>query len=416
MTPAMYQTPLTDSPSDPIVKIMRRIEDAPRLSQRIVERYRTEIPDYARLDEKVIEHDVLPHSLRLMTTMVSHISRGVETDPVFDRKVRQSAERRFHQGVSLAAVLQAYRLWGRMLWQEVKATIDATDPVQVRASLDIVDRIMGHVDHTSVVISEAYFAELGGVTSDRGVLRGDLLDALLGGEPSGPAVEDRMKRIADGLTGPHIVVVAAWEPRARPDSADLRRMLRELRAAHRADEGQLAIGFREHELIVVYPTGGSPTDTDVHTRLAEVAARFADVTLGLARRHDGLAGVAIGYREAAEAAQISLHRQRFATTTHFRDVLLEHIGRASPLSRALIEDVLNPVRAYDAARGTDLVDTLQTFFDSRLNLANSAKVLHVHPNTVSYRLRRIHELTALNPNSPDDLLLLSMGLKMSQLE
>jgi DNA-binding PucR family transcriptional regulator len=36
----------------------------------------------------------------------------------------------------------------------------------------------------------------------------------------------------------------------------------------------------------------------------------------------------------------------------------------------------------------------------------------VHANTVVYRLRRVRELTGRDPHDPDDLLLLSLGLKL----
>jgi DNA-binding PucR family transcriptional regulator len=39
----------------------------------------------------------------------------------------------------------------------------------------------------------------------------------------------------------------------------------------------------------------------------------------------------------------------------------------------------------------------------------------VHPNTISYRLRRIKELTGRDPHVPDDLLLLQLGLKLTGL-
>ena len=43
-----------------------------------------------------------------------------------------------------------------------------------------------------------------------------------------------------------------------------------------------------------------------------------------------------------------------------------------------------------------------------------AAALHVHPNTVQYRLRRIKELTGRNPLDPEDLLLLHLGLKLTE--
>jgi DNA-binding PucR family transcriptional regulator len=50
-----------------------------------------------------------------------------------------------------------------------------------------------------------------------------------------------------------------------------------------------------------------------------------------------------------------------------------------------------------------------------LNVTKSAEVLFVNPNTIVYRLRRIKELTGRDPHDPDDLLVLSLAMKLADL-
>ncbi|MGW4718072.1 PucR family transcriptional regulator, partial [Nocardia sp. NPDC004260] len=45
----------------------------------------------------------------------------------------------------------------------------------------------------------------------------------------------------------------------------------------------------------------------------------------------------------------------------------------------------------------DLLETLRIHIDNDLNRQRTARQLHVHPNTVDYRLRRIAQLTGLDP-------------------
>jgi DNA-binding PucR family transcriptional regulator len=59
--------------------------------------------------------------------------------------------------------------------------------------------------------------------------------------------------------------------------------------------------------------------------------------------------------------------------------------------------------------------TLRAYVDSGFNLTKSAEILHVHPNTVVYRLRRVKELTGRDPHVPEDLLALYLGLKFTEL-
>ena len=51
----------------------------------------------------------------------------------------------------------------------------------------------------------------------------------------------------------------------------------------------------------------------------------------------------------------------------------------------------------------DLLRTLKAYLDTGLDRRRTAELLHVHPNTVDYRLRRAVALTGLDPVDPDQL-------------
>jgi DNA-binding PucR family transcriptional regulator len=54
----------------------------------------------------------------------------------------------------------------------------------------------------------------------------------------------------------------------------------------------------------------------------------------------------------------------------------------------------------------ELVGTAMAYLDHGQRLDHTAAALHVHPNTVRYRLRRLHELTGvpLVPGAPGTVL------------
>ena len=118
----------------------------------------------------------------------------------------------------------------------------------------------------------------------------------------------------------------------------------------------------------------------------------------------------VGFGEAREAA-LAAARAEPGTAVAFDDVLVSHLLRTSPDAGRLLGELLEPVRAYDAERGADLVTTLRTYIACGFSPTRRAQRLVVHPNTVLYRLRRIRELTGRDPQESDDLVLLALALK-----
>ncbi|HWT25676.1 MAG TPA: PucR family transcriptional regulator ligand-binding domain-containing protein [Solirubrobacteraceae bacterium] len=77
-------------------------------------------------------------------------------------------------------------------------------------------------------------------------------------------------------------------------------------------------------------------------------------------------------------------------------------GEAAPslfLPRGLTEardaaaQVLGPVMDYDAARDADLLRSLRVFLEQNRSWKDAAAALHVHKQTLVYRMRRVEELT-----------------------
>ena len=71
---------------------------------------------------------------------------------------------------------------------------------------------------------------------------------------------------------------------------------------------------------------------------------------------------------------------------------------------AFMHGVLRPLYEYDGRRDTTLVETLRAFLANGFSAAATAETLIVHPNTISYRLRRIEELLGVNCHDPEALL------------
>jgi DNA-binding PucR family transcriptional regulator len=123
----------------------------------------------------------------------------------------------------------------------------------------------------------------------------------------------------------------------------------------------------------------------------------------------------LAYAEAKEAAHIAAAGGVTGRAVSLDEVLIDHIARSTPHVGRILDETLHPLIEYDLRHRTALVETVRTYVETGFNLRRSAEVLHVHPNTVMYRLRRVRELSGRDPHDPDDLLMLFLAMKLAQL-
>jgi purine catabolism regulatory family protein/PucR-like helix-turn-helix protein len=79
--------------------------------------------------------------------------------------------------------------------------------------------------------------------------------------------------------------------------------------------------------------------------------------------------------------------------------------------RSLVSTVLGAVQAYDRDHGIELVRTVQTWMERDRQNAVTAQALHLHPNTLAYRLRRFEEVSGRDLRSTSDLSELWLALR-----
>jgi len=186
--------------------------------------------------------------------------------------------------------------------------------------------------------------------------------------------------------------------------------------------GALASGSGE-TLVVLAPE----PEEGIASRLRDALARLEELW---AAERPGL-GVRVG-GGSATAELDALHRsygeaQRClriarALRARRRVLLAEELGVYGLLLDArdpaaldgLADRLLGPLISYDA-RGGDLMRTLRVLLNGAGAPEEAAAALHVHANTVRYRLRQIEELTGLDPRSAQDRLELALAVAIQTL-
>lgn len=178
--------------------------------------------------------------------------------------------------------------------------------------------------------------------------------------------------------------------------------------------------------VVVFVCGKTAQDVTAVTRLAQVMQKFgqADGELGVSVGIGGYvsepAQMDRGYQEALVALKVGRKLQGSGSLMSFRDVgtyrlLLDIWERDPDQIRALYEETIGSVDRYDEANGTQLTQTLLTFFGNDESLTKTAADLYAHRHTIRYRLEKIGEVSGLSVFQTEHKERLGLGLKARSL-
>ena len=74
----------------------------------------------------------------------------------------------------------------------------------------------------------------------------------------------------------------------------------------------------------------------------------------------------------------------------------------------MAEETIGAMRKYDTSSGIDLMGTLIEFFNCNYNLSLTARKLHIHRQSLLYRLEKIEALTEMSLSNHKDLFLLEI--------
>ena len=83
-------------------------------------------------------------------------------------------------------------------------------------------------------------------------------------------------------------------------------------------------------------------------------------------------------------------------------------------SQRAVEHVLGSIPDYDATHGSRLVASLYTWLSHDRSWQKPADALHVHRQTLVYRMRRVEELTGRRLDSSKDLAELWLALQAAE--
>lgn len=228
----------------------------------------------------------------------------------------------------------------------------------------------------------------------------------------------RARQLGLDLTVPHTVLVL--RPDLSPDDSVVtvsgdaarrhRSLLKQAQEVVNASKVDALVAARGADVILLWPE-----QEDV-TRAADIAEQLRrhywsysreTVSIGMGPAATSVTAYPDAYRLAAGALSLTQRAGSQDRVVQLGELgvyrILLQVSRPEELI-AFMHDTLNPLYEYDGKRDTTLVETLRAFLRCGCNATTTAEALIVHPNTISYRLRRIEELLQVNCHDPQALL------------
>jgi purine catabolism regulator len=246
----------------------------------------------------------------------------------------------------------------------------------------------------------------------RDELEEEVLDVLAGGRPgSMEAATERARRKGVDLNTPYVVYAA--ESAAPGQAAAIRatwdRSLGSRRlAALVRERGSVVIA-----LVALGRRAQDPTGLAHDLQRAAQGGTAADIAVGHGRVRQSPQDVSAAVREAEQA--LSLGRRLFGAgaVVPFRNLglyrLLAGLEPSAPL-REYHDEMLSELTRRD--RGGVLLLTLRAYLAGNGSPTEAADRLHLHRNTVLYRLGRIEEIAGVDLRDPEVRLSLHLALKI----
>jgi sugar diacid utilization regulator len=258
-------------------------------------------------------------------------------------------------------------------------------------------------------------------------VRDDLLEGLLSGRGEQGEPERWAKHLGyDAEREHHVLAVAVDVPGAEVDEGRAAALRRRAGAAveqffaARAPDAITQVGDAEVVVVLPEPVGDRAASRATHlgqlcvNQVRELSPEVV-VTIGIGGSCRQPADVARSYAEARRTIDMvrRMGRQGCVVAFDALDIqrLLLQVPDLSEL-RGFAMAVLGKLSLHEREHKSEYLSTLACYFRESCSPQRASRYLHVHPNTVTYRIRRIEEITGLRFDNYRDRLMAQVALEI----
>lgn len=362
----------------------------PGVVEEIVSAVPVEVPDYVRPVEGAFREGL---HLGVGVAMGRFLDLPGTTEPALrpqDRRVYLGLGRgELRQGRELQTLLAAYRVGARVAFRQF-ATLVQEGGFDADVLVPLAESVFAYIDELSATSAEGYAQEQSLRAGEHDRRRGELLGLLLAGTADGPALAAAAGHAKWPLPEKIVTVVV---PPLNAEGLAVRL-------------GRTAlVGVDADVVIAVLPAPAGIVERDRLSQRLEGRGAVIGPVQSLLRVHVSLA---LARRAAALIGSGVLSGDPLLADEHL-GVLVVH---ADPeLVSVLTAARLAPLLALKASTRERLASTLLSWLQHRGERQHVAAALHVHPQTVGYRLGQLRTLFGEALDDPDARFELEVALR-----
>ena len=373
---------MTEAAVEPAVRALVAELEAERdtLADEVVARIREAVPDFRRLPRATLRGAV-------QATMTRELAALHDVRPPNEEELEASAalaRERAEQGLAVEAVLHAHRVAVSVIWNRF-GELARDEGAEVGTVLAFSETLWRWADAVMDVVAASHReVELELAREEQqlrdafvlAVLLGTIDAAGLSRESAGFGVDPEREYVA-------------FRARALPGAPARRVVL---------DGDDRLVTALDHDLVGLSATRPSAPSGTV-------------VGVGPPAR---LAGLPVAFALAGRALQTALAFDQQGVFSLADLGLRPAILADEALGEVFCARHLEPLASLGRI-GSELEATLRALFDHDLHVDDTARALHVHPNTLRHRLRRYEEATGASLRHQADLVELSWALERRRL-
>ena len=351
------------------------------------------VPEYASQPHPDSQQRLADAVTAAVAQFIAHITEPGRSTQAITAELRAIGSAAAREGGTLDAPQNALRLGARVAWRWL---CEADAGLDLRELSGVGETVFAYLDELAAACAQGYAEALAQTAEERQRRSRRLLATILSEPPPGAELLAGLARAAGWVLPAQVAVAALGE--GRPQDALV------------LPPGVLAdVNRPDPCLLLPDPDGpgrravidralrGRPAAIGPSVPLARAAMslRWARQALALAR-----AGVIPAARGPVRCDQ------------HLSTLL---ILADEDLARALGNSRLAPLARLRAGQRDRIAETLLAWLQLGENAAAVAHQLHVHPQTVRYRLRQVHELFGDQLRDPERRFELQLALRVRRL-